>query len=51
MKSNSESANKWRVLTRRAFTEAINAGFTVENFFMVNRGDRKNGVYLLTRKD
>ena len=51
VKSNSESANKWRELTRRAFTEAINAGFTVENFFIVNRGDRKHGVYLLTRKD
>lgn len=50
VKRNSELAGKWRETTRRAFTEAINKGFLVENFYRINRGDQKLGVYLLTRK-
>lgn len=50
VKRNSELAGKWRETTRRAFTEAINKGFLVENFYRINLGDQKLGVYLLTRK-
>ena len=45
---NSKLALKWRERTRQAFTEAINKGFVVENFFRTDRGDQKLGVYLLT---
>lgn len=50
VKRNSELAGKWRETTRRAFTETINKGFLVENFYRINLGDQKLGVYLLTRK-
>lgn len=46
---NDDSAGKWREQTRRAFTEAIEKDFLVENFHRMNRGDRKFGVYLLRR--
>ncbi|MEO8074347.1 MAG: GNAT family N-acetyltransferase [Acidobacteriota bacterium] len=49
VKRNSELAKKWRESTRLAFTEAINKGFLVENFYRINRGDQQAGVYLLTR--
>lgn len=49
VKRNRESAIKWRESTRRAFTKAIKAGFLVENFYRINRGDGQAGVYLLTR--
>ena len=49
VKINSELAKKWRESTRRAFTEAINKGFLVENFYRINRGDQKLGVYFLSR--
>ena len=49
VKKNSELAKKWRESTRRAFTEAINKGFLVENFYRINRGDQKLGVYFLSR--
>lgn len=39
----------WREPTRAAFTGALNAGYTVENFYVVERDDRKVGVYLLVR--
>ena len=50
VKRNRKSAIKWRESIRRAFTEAINAGFLVNNFYRIKRGDGQAGVYLLTRK-
>ncbi|MGI8467728.1 MAG: hypothetical protein ACR2N3_04680 [Pyrinomonadaceae bacterium] len=50
VKRNGDSAKKWRESTRRAFTEAINAGFSVENFYRTNREERQIGVYLLSRR-
>ena len=38
---------QWRVLTRRAFTSAIDAGYVVEEFLISD--DRKVGSYLLTQ--
>ena len=49
VKRNDGSAKKWRETTRRAFTEAIDKGFTVKNFYRINRGDAQIGVYLLAR--
>lgn len=49
VKRNDDSAKNWRESTRRAFTEAIGKGFLVENFYRMNRGDKKFGVYLLSR--
>jgi predicted GNAT superfamily acetyltransferase len=49
VKRNGELAKKWRESTRYAFTEAIKKGFLVKNFYRINRGDRKHGVYLLSR--
>jgi chorismate synthase len=40
----------WREPTRAAFTSALNAGYTVENFYVVERNDRKVGVYLLVKQ-
>ena len=40
----------WREPTRAAFTGALNAGYTVENFYVVERDDRKVGVYLLVKQ-
>ncbi|HKR14495.1 MAG TPA: GNAT family N-acetyltransferase [Pyrinomonadaceae bacterium] len=39
------NAEAWREPTRAAFTAALDAGYTVSDFFMT---DRKIGVYLLT---
>jgi hypothetical protein len=39
----------WREPTRAAFTAAITAGYIVENFYVVERNDRKIGAYLLVR--
>ncbi len=50
-KQNAKLASEWRTATRKAFVEAINKGFLVENFYRINRGDQKLGVYLLTRKN
>ena len=47
---NSELAVEWRMATRKAFTEAINADFSVENFYRTKRGERQTGVYLLSRR-
>ena len=44
-----ELALKWREATRRAFTEAIAAGYLVEDFHRLNRGERQFGAYLLSR--
>ncbi|HET7288441.1 MAG TPA: hypothetical protein VFI71_13260, partial [Pyrinomonadaceae bacterium] len=40
-----ETALKWRAETRRAFTEALNAGYIVKSFMR----DQKIGKYLLTK--
>ncbi len=44
-----ELAFKWREATRRAFTEAIAAGYLVEDFYRRSRGERQLGIYLLSR--
>jgi predicted GNAT superfamily acetyltransferase len=43
-------ARQWRLATRRAFTEAINAGFTVTEFCRSIRGQQGPGAYLLERE-
>jgi predicted GNAT superfamily acetyltransferase len=45
-----ELAFQWREATRRAFTEAIAAGYLVEDFYPRSRGDRQFGAYLLSRE-
>ncbi|PYV74719.1 MAG: hypothetical protein DMG97_08110, partial [Acidobacteria bacterium] len=42
-------AHQWRLATRRAFTEALNAGFTVTEFCRSIRGQQGPGAYLLER--
>lgn len=43
-----ESAVMWREATRRAFAEAISAGYLVEEFYRSSRRDRPGGTYLLS---
>ena len=45
-----EMAVAWRDATRRAFTEAISAGYLVEEFFRINRNNQLLGAYLLSRR-
>jgi len=45
-----ESAIAWREATRRAFIEAIAAGYLVENFYRATRGEQQFGTYLLSRE-
>ena len=42
-----ELAREWRERTRREFTEAIDAGYTVVDFYRETRGDGKVGIYIL----
>lgn len=44
-----ELAARWREATCRAFTEAIAAGYLVEDFYRRSRGEQRYGVYLLSR--
>ena len=44
-----EMAFGWREATRWAFTEAINAGYLIEDFYRDKRGDQRLGIYLLSR--
>jgi predicted GNAT superfamily acetyltransferase len=44
-----ELARRWRLATRRAFTESLNAGFNVKEFCRSIRGQQGPGVYLLER--
>lgn len=37
----------WREPTRAAFTSALNAGYIVADFYLVERNDRRVGAYLL----
>lgn len=48
-RQNAGLAVRWRDVTRRAFTEALAAGFLVEDFFRQSRGDQSVGVYVLSR--
>jgi predicted GNAT superfamily acetyltransferase len=43
-------AREWRLATRRAFTAAISAGFTVTEFCRSIRGQQGPGAYLLERE-
>lgn len=47
--TNRELARRWRLSTRKAFTEAINAGFTVTEFCRSIRGQQGPGAYLLEK--
>ena len=47
--TNADLARRWRLATRKAFTEAINAGFTVTEFCRSIRGQQGPGAYLLER--
>lgn len=40
----------WRHVTRKAFTIAIDAGYVVDEFYVVQRGELKIGSYLLTQR-
>jgi predicted GNAT superfamily acetyltransferase len=42
-------ARQWRLATRRAFTEALRAGFIVKEFCRSVRGQQGPGAYLLER--
>jgi predicted GNAT superfamily acetyltransferase len=44
-------ATRWRETTRGAFTEAMRAGYVVEDFCFAERSGRKIGVYLLELSD
>lgn len=44
---NPELARDWRERTRRAFTEALGAGYVVVDFYRETRGDEKVGIYVL----
>ena len=48
-RQNRELAVEWREATRWAFTEAIAAGYLVEDFYRQSRGDKQCGAYLLSR--
>jgi predicted GNAT superfamily acetyltransferase len=42
-------AREWRLATRKAFTEALNAGFVVKEFCRSIRGQQGPGAYLLEK--
>ena len=46
---NSEQATRWREVTRRAFIEALGAGFHVADFIRQSRNGQSAGVYVLSR--
>jgi len=45
---NPDLAIAWRNATRAAFTDAFAAGFTVEEFYRIERGGQSAGCYLLS---
>jgi predicted GNAT superfamily acetyltransferase len=47
---NPELAVAWRNATRSAFTEALAAGYTVEEFYRLDRNGELTGCYLLNSK-
>ena len=48
-RDDSDLARDWRLATRRAFTEALKAGFIVKEFCRSVRGHQGPGAYLLER--
>jgi predicted GNAT superfamily acetyltransferase len=46
--NNPELGARWRAATNEAFTEAIAAGYLVEDFYRAKRDDRSIGIYLLS---
>jgi predicted GNAT superfamily acetyltransferase len=48
--SDKKLAREWRLATRRAFTEAIHAGFVVKEFCRSIRGQQGPGAYLLEKR-
>lgn len=44
-------ARQWRMVTRRAFLEALRAGFIVKEFCRSIRGQQGPGAYLLEKRD
>ena len=46
-----ELARQWRLLTRRAFLEALRAGFVVREFCRSIRGQQGPGAYLLEKME
>jgi len=48
LKLSVELAVRWREATRNAFTRSMAAGLFVDEFYRVQRGDKKVGVYLLS---
>jgi predicted GNAT superfamily acetyltransferase len=46
---NAELALEWRQRTRREFTEAIDDGYTVLDFYRETRGESSVGIYILGR--
>lgn len=49
-KQNIESAIEWREATRKAFTEALEQGYIVKEFYRMNKDNQQFGLYLLNRK-
>jgi len=47
---NPELAVAWRNATRSAFTDAFGAGYTVQEFYRIERGGQSAGCYLLSSK-
>jgi chorismate synthase len=50
LKESGELALRWREATREAFTEALAAGFVVEDYYLIERNQDRVGRYLLTAK-
>lgn len=50
LKEDANLALRWREATRAAFTKALERGFMVQDFFVVERQQRKIGRYLLTTR-
>lgn len=48
-KDDPDRAREWRLVTRRAFTEAIKAGFVAKEFCRSIRGQQGPGAYLLEK--
>ncbi len=48
LKLSVELAVRWREATRKAFTKSMAAGLFVDEFYRVQRGEKKVGVYLLS---
>jgi predicted GNAT superfamily acetyltransferase len=51
VKEKVQLATRWRETTREAFTDAMDAGYVVEDFCFAERNGQKVGVYLLELRD